>query len=88
MKLKFLLTKKKFLIERVFSPPDDLKLNLKISKNFKTKIIKLKKENCFENYLFELINKINNKNYSYYYKRIESDHIFRDKIENKYLKTF
>ena len=80
--------KKKLLIERVFSPPDNLKLKIKILENFKTRLIKLKKENCFENYLFELINKINNKNYSYYYKQIEDDRIFRDKREKKFLKTF
>ena len=80
--------KEKFSIERVFSPPDDLKLNLMILKNFKKKIIKVKKDNSFENYLFELIKKINNKKYSYYYKQIESDHMFRNQIEKKYLKTF
>ena len=80
--------KEKFSIERVFSPPDYLKLNLMILKNFKKKIIKVKKDNSFENYLFELIKKINNKKYSYYYKQIESDHMFRNQIEKKYLKTF
>jgi NDP-hexose-3-ketoreductase len=80
--------KEKLSIERVFSPPDDLKLNLVILKNFKKKIIKVKKDNSFENYLFELIKKINNKKYSYYYKQIESDHMFRNQIEKKYLKTF
>ena len=87
-KIEIFINNKKFLIERVFSPPEDLRLNLKITKNFKTRTIKFKKDNCFENYLFELINKINNKNYSYYYKQIESDHIFRDKINKKYLKSF
>jgi NDP-hexose-3-ketoreductase len=86
--IEIFTNKKKLSVERVFSPPDDLKLNLKILKNFKTRINKIKKDNCFENYLFELIKKINNKKYSYYYKQIESDHMFREKIEKKYLKTF
>ncbi len=86
--IEIFTNKKKFSIQRVFSPPEDLKLNLKILKNFKTKTIKFKKENCFKNYLFELIKKINNKEYSYYYKQIENDHIFRDKIEKKFLKSF
>ena len=86
--IEIFTNKKKFLIERVFSPPDDLKLNLKILNNFKTRTIKLKKDNCFENYLLELINKINNKKYSYYYEQIKSDHMFRDALEKKFLKTF
>ena len=83
----FLTDKKELSIERVFSPPDDANLNLKISEKNKTKVIILKKDNCFENYLLEIINKINNKKYSHYYKQIEKDHLFRDKIEKKYSKT-
>ena len=86
--IEIFTNKEKFSIQRVFSPPNDLKLNLKILKNFKTRTIKLKKENCFENYLFEFINKINKKKYSFYYKQIENDHIFREKIEKKFLKSF
>ena len=32
--------------------------------------------------------KIDNKKYSYYHKQIESDHMFRNQIEKKYLKNF
>jgi dTDP-3,4-didehydro-2,6-dideoxy-alpha-D-glucose 3-reductase len=84
----FFTDKQKLSIERVFSPPEDIRLNLRIIKKNKTKTIILKKDNCFENYLFEIINKINNKKYSYYYKQIEKDHLFRNKIEKRYLKTF
>ena len=85
--VEFFTHKQNFLIERVFSPPDDISLNLKIFKKDKTKTIIVKKDNCFENYLIEIINKINNKKYSFYYKQIESDHSFRDKIEKRYLKS-
>tara|TARA_B100000795_G_C22804929_1_gene444230 strand:- start:2568 stop:3509 length:942 start_codon:yes stop_codon:yes gene_type:complete len=84
----FHIKKKKISIERVFSPPDDLQLNLKILENNKKKLVVLKKDNCCENYLLEVMKKINNKNFSYYYKQIEQDHIFRNKIEKRFLKTF
>tara|TARA_B110000037_G_scaffold172364_1_gene195855 strand:+ start:6854 stop:7795 length:942 start_codon:yes stop_codon:yes gene_type:complete len=83
----FYVDKKKISIERVFSPPDNLKLNLEILENNKRKLVTLKKDNCCENYLLEVINKINNKDFSYYYKRIEQDHMFRNKIEKRFLKT-
>ena len=78
---------KNFSIDRAFSPPDDIKLHITTINKNKKKIILSKKDNCFKNYLFELISKINNKKYSYYYEQIESDHFFRDKIEKKSLKN-
>ncbi len=86
-KVVFFTNEKKITINRVFSPPDDLNLNLEILEGNKEKTLIIKKDNCFENYLFEIITKINKKKYSYYYKQIEQDHLFRDKIEKKFLKT-
>ena len=78
---------KKISIDRVFSPPSDLDLSIKVLENDKSKIYLVKKDNCFENYFLELLNKINKKNYKYYYKQIEQDHFFRDQIQKKFRAT-
>ena len=41
----------------------------------------LYKDNCFENYLIELNKKLKKNEYSYYFDRIEKDHLFRNYIE-------
>ena len=86
--VKFFTKIKEITLQRVFSPPSDLDLYVNVVEGKSSKHYRVKKDNCFENYFLELIKKVNQKNYSYYYKQIESDHIFRDKIEKKYLKTF
>ena len=67
--------------ERVFSPPDDTNLNLKIKLENKIKTIKIKKDNCFENYLLEIIKNIDNKKLNFYQTRMIRDEKLR-------LKTF
>ncbi len=79
--INLFIGKKKISIDRVFSPPDHIKLPLTILQKDNKKIIFSKNDNCFQNYLFELISKVDEKKYSYYYKQIENDHIFRKKIE-------
>lgn len=77
-------TKNKILtINRVFSPPDDLSLNLNIIEKNKEKNFKILKDNCFENYFIELLRKINKKKYSFYLSQIKKDHLFRDNIQKK-----
>ena len=63
--------------ERVFSPPDDTNLNLKIKSENKIKTIKIKKDNCFENYLLEIIKNINNNKLNFYQTRMISDEKLR-----------
>lgn len=70
-------------IDRVFSPPSDSSLSLKVTKNDKEKTYLVKKDNCFENYFLEIQNKLKKKEYTYYLKQIESDHLFRDKINKE-----
>ena len=70
-------------INRVFSPPSNLPLTIKINKNNKEKTYSVKKDNCFENYFLEIKNKLYKKEYSYYLKQIEKDHLFRDKINKE-----
>ena len=72
---------KNIKISRVFSPPSNLPLYLKINKTNKEKTILVGKDNCFENYLIELNKKLKKKEYAYYFDRIEKDHLFRNYIE-------
>ena len=80
-------TKKKILsLKRLFSPPEELDLNINIINKDKVQNIKILRDNCFENYLLEVLKNINFKKYSFYFKQILQDHLFRDKIEKKFLK--
>ena len=63
--------------ERVFSPPDDINLNLKIKIDGKTKKIKIKKDNCFENYLSEIFKNIDNNKLDFYHSSMISDERLR-----------
>lgn len=81
----FYCKNKEILVNRVFSPPDDQELKLIICNKKSKKIVKISKDNCFKNYFLELINKIKRKDYSFYFKQIEQDHILREKIERKFL---
>lgn len=78
----FFTKTKKIKLSRVFSPPSNIDLNLEIIEKNKKKLYVIKKDDCFENYFLNLKNKLYNKNYFYYLKQIEKDHIFRDKIES------
>ena len=62
---------KNIKISRVFSPPSNLPLYLKVNKKNKEKTILVGKDNCFENYLIELNKKLKKNEYSYYFDRIE-----------------
>ena len=67
-------------INRLFSPPDDVNLNIKINTKNKVKKIKIKKDNCFENYLSEVIKNINLKKFKYYQANLIKDENVRLKI--------
>ena len=41
-------------------------------------------QKCFENYFLEVKNKLYKNDYSYYFKQIEKDHLFRDKINKEF----
>ena len=68
------------IINRVFSPPDDENLNLEYISKRKKKNIKIKKDNCFRNFFTEILKIIKDKKYSFYYKRMEHDVIFRSNL--------
>ena len=68
------------IINRVFSPPDDKNLNLDYISKKRKKNIKIKKDNCFRNFFIEILKVIKEKNYSFYYKRMEHDVIFRSNL--------
>ena len=83
----FFTKNKEISTDRVFSPPSNLNLSVKVLEKNKGKTYLVKKDNCFENYFLEVLIKINKMNYSYYYKQIEEDHFFRNKIQKKFLKS-
>tara|TARA_X000000950_G_scaffold164859_1_gene201433 strand:+ start:5216 stop:6142 length:927 start_codon:yes stop_codon:yes gene_type:complete len=64
-------------IQRFFSPPDDITLKIKINKGNQLKIIKLKKENCFENFLLQVIKNIKKKKFNFYHKIMLNDEYIR-----------
>ena len=66
-------------IRRIFSPPEDVRLKIQINKKNQSKIIIVKKDNCFENYLVEITRNIRNKNYAFYNEKMLADDNFRFK---------
>jgi predicted dehydrogenase len=81
-----ILTKnKKISIDRAFSPPSDVNLKINVLENNHTKIYTIKKDNCFDKYLSEVMTQIEKKNFSYYNKQIRDDQNFRNKIQKKIL---
>ena len=71
------------IINRVFSPPDNENLNLKLISQKKKKIIKLKADNCFRNFFTEILKILREKKYYFYYKRMSNDAIFRSNLIKK-----
>ena len=81
--IKIFSKNKTSTINRVFSPPDNENLNLKlISKKYK-KIIRFKKDNCFRNFFTEILKIMKKKKYDFYYKRMSDDVIFRSNLIKK-----
>ena len=74
---------KKSIVKRVFSPPDDQNLDLRLISKKGEKIFKLKKDNCFRNFLTEVLKLIKAKKYFFYYKRMSHDVIFRSNLIKK-----
>tara|TARA_B100000963_G_scaffold275841_1_gene244090 strand:- start:590 stop:1510 length:921 start_codon:yes stop_codon:yes gene_type:complete len=75
--------KTKSLISRVFSPPRDEKLILSLITKRKKKIIKFKKDNCFENFFTEVLKIIKEKKFDFYYERMKHDVTFRTNLNKK-----
>ena len=57
-------------LDRVFSPPTDISLNITVKERDKIKIYNIKKDNTFENYFSELTKAIANNKYQHYFKKI------------------
>ncbi len=75
--------KTKSSVSRVFSPPDNENLILKLISKKREKIIKFKKDNCFKNFFTEVLKIINKKKYDFYYKRMLHDVNFRTTLDKK-----
>ncbi len=72
----------KYIMElyRFSAPPNNKDLNILFKSKNIIKDIKVKKDNTFKNYLSEVIEKIKNKKFNYYYDRILSDAKLKYKI--------
>lgn len=68
---------KNSIIKRVFAPPDNENLFLKIKTNKNKKLIKFNKQNCFRNFFNEVIKNIKMNKYDFYYARMKHDCYFR-----------
>jgi predicted dehydrogenase len=74
------LRNKSIEINRVFSPPADIKLKIQVNSQYKLKTFLIDKDNCFENYLFEVIKNIKKKRYTFYTNRMMQDGNFRSRL--------
>ena len=68
--------------DRLFSPPDDKLLKIKVGTSDNIKIFNIKKHNCFQDYFFEVLKNLEDKNFDYYNKRMIEDENFRLKLIN------
>ena len=72
--------KTKSSITRVFSPPYDENLILKLTSKKKEKIIKFNKDNSFKNFFTEVLKIIKEKKFDFYYNRMRHDIFFRTNL--------
>ena len=72
--------KTKSSITRVFSPPYDENLILKLISKKKEKIIKFKKDNSFRNFFAEVLKITKEKRFNFYYNRMRYDSVFRTNL--------
>lgn len=85
-----LFTKDKSVkINRVFSPPNDINLTLKINKGIKTYEKKIKKDDTFLKYFKKIIKLIYTKKFKTEYQKLMKDSFFREKIclKKNFIKT-
>ncbi len=66
--------------DRLFSPPDDKILRIKVDTLEKIKVFNIKKHNCFQDYFFEVLKNLKYKNFDYYNRRMIEDENFRLKL--------
>ena len=76
-------------INRVFSPPNDINLTLKINKGIKTYGKKIKKDDTFLKYFKKIIKLIYTKKFKTEYQKLMKDSFFREKIclKKNFIKT-
>ena len=67
---------------RVFALPPDQDQYISIIKKNNEKKIKIKKDNCIENFFKKIFTVLNNKNYNFFYELLLADAILRSKIKN------
>jgi len=72
--------RKRVIINRVFSPPNDQNLILQINENNIKREKKLKKDDTFLNYLRQIVTFLQNKKFETLYQNLLSDSFFREKL--------
>ena len=76
-----LFTKRKnVLINRVFSPPNDINLTLQVNKDDTNKEKRLKKDDSFFNYFNQIITLLKTKKFENSYQDLLKDSFFREKL--------
>jgi len=71
-------------LDRFCAPPTDNDLIIKFKKKNIMKIIKVKKDDPFQNFIKEFLDKLNDKQYNYYHKRILFNSNFKKKLMKNY----
>jgi len=79
-----IFTKKKIIeLNRIFSPPSDENLFVRISYKNNLKILKINKDDCFENYFKEILKNIKLNNFTFYVSSILADNRFKKFLFNQ-----
>ena len=80
--------KKRIVLNRVFSPDQNLDCVIKIFENNKKKLITIKKESTFEKFFREYLTTIKNRKYKTFYNKILFDAKIRNLIDNEIRKKY
>ena len=65
---------------KVFSPPTDQNLRIDVNEDNKKKSCLIKQDNSFVSYFLKALKIIKKKKYSYYFKQIKTDYLFREEL--------
>ena len=68
--------------ERIFALPSNQNLYISLRQNNKIKKIKVKKDDCVQNFFKKIIYVLKYKNFEIFYKKLIYDAVIRDKIKN------
>jgi len=67
---------------RLFALPPNNNIYISLKKENKIKYIKIKKDDCIQNFFEKILYALKNKNFEFFYRTLIDDAILRDKIKN------